>query len=260
MVNLFGKGFIGSCYANMFPCIVNSRNDLYPKTKDILYLISTVDNFTFKENPYIDIETNLITLIRVLEKCKYSGYTFNFVSSWFVYGEGYNVDENYSCNPEGFYSVTKRTAEQLLITYCKEFNINYRILRLANVVGLNDKKSSTKKNILNYLIAKIKKDESIDLYKNGEFYRTYIHVEDTCTAINLILEKGELNQIYNIGAYSSKFIDVVDYIMEKTKSKSTVINKADTLVKSLTMNTDKLKSLGFVPKYSLNEILDELVK
>lgn len=260
MVNLFGKGFIGSCYANMFPCIVNDRNNLYPKTKDILYFISTVDNFTFKENPYIDIETNLVTLIRVLEKCKNDNYTFNFVSSWFVYGEGLNVDENHSCNPDGFYSITKRTAEQLLITYCKEFNISYRILRLANVVGRNDKKASTKKNVLNYLISKIKKNESIDLHKNGEFYRTYIHIEDVCSAINLILEKGEVNQIYNIGAYSSKFIDVINYIMEKTKSKSTVINKTDTLVKSLTMNTDKLKSLGFTPKYTFNDILDELVE
>ncbi len=62
MVNLFGKGFIGTHYADMYDCVVNDRNDLTIKTNDILYMISTTDNYNVKNNPYLDIDTNLTTL------------------------------------------------------------------------------------------------------------------------------------------------------------------------------------------------------
>ena len=42
--------------------------------------------------------------------------------------------ENALCDPKGFYSITKRTAEQLLISYCETFNIKYRIVRILCVV------------------------------------------------------------------------------------------------------------------------------
>ena len=177
MVNLFGKGFIGTYYANMYPCIVNDKYDLTPKNKNILYFISTTSNNTFKDNPYIDVETNLMTMLRVLEKCKNNGTTFNFISSWYVYGGGKSVNEEHTCNPQGFYSITKRTAEQLLIEYAKEFNINYRIIRLSNVLGKGDNKSSQHKNVLTHLIQKIKRNEPIVLQDNGDLWlHNHFHV------------------------------------------------------------------------------------
>lgn len=257
MVNLFGKGFIGTQYTKMFSCIVNERNDLYPKSNEILYFISTTDNYTFKNNAFIDIETNLTTLMRVLEKCKNNCTVFNFVSSWYVYGGGCSVDEEHTCNPQGFYSITKRTAEQLLIDYCKEFNIKYRIIRLSNVVGRNDN-STYKKNVLGYLIEKIKNNKPIELHDNGKFFRTYIHVEDACSAINLILCKGNLNDIYNVGAYSATLFDATKYLIDRVKSKSEIIN-VDNTVLSFTMNNQKIIELGFKPKYNFSQMLDDLI-
>lgn len=268
MVNIFGKGFIGSHYANSFLSIVNDRNDLLPKSNNILYLISTTDNYNVHTNPYIDIETNLTTLIRVLENSRnLSDVTFNFASSWFVYGDvPLNADENSYCNPKGFYSITKRTAEQLLISYCETFKIKYRILRFANVLGPGDKHVSKKKNALTYLLRNIKNNEDINLYDDGNFYRDYIHVKDVCDAINLVIEKGELNQIYNIGTgVPVLFKDAINYIVDKTKSISNikVVEQADfhkiVQSKSFYMNCDKLKNLGFSPKKNIYSILDELI-
>lgn len=268
MVNLFGKGFVGSNYANRYPCLINERNDLVPKTSNILYTISTTDNYNVTINPYIDIDTNLTTLIRVLENCKSEdNVTFNFVSSWFVYG---NVDTPYKedsyCNPKGFYSITKRTAEQLLISYCETFKINYRIMRLANVMGPGDKSVSKKKNALTYLIRRLKNNEEIDLYNNGEFYRDYIHVSDVCKAINLILQKGEVNTIYNIGNNNSvKFKKAIDYTIEKTNSKSRIINiepskfHRQVQVDSMFMDSSKLFDLGYEPSYTIEDIIDDLL-
>lgn len=262
MVNLFGHGFIGSRYAKLYDCIVNDRNDLTVKSKDILYLISTTDNYNVKTNPYIDIDTNLTTMIRVLENCKHMpDVTFNFASSWFVYGDSQSVvDETSYCDPKGFYSITKRTAEQLLISYCEAHKIKYRILRFANVVGAGDKNVSSKKNALTYMLRKLKSGEGITLYNNGEFYRDYIHVNDVCRAINLILTSGEINSIYNVGTgIANNFKYVIDYIIAKTNSTSTIMNVDSNATSSFYMNCDKIKKLGFVPRHDIYTIVDELL-
>ena len=268
MVNLFGKGFIGSHYSSVYPCVVNHRNDLVPKTNNILYLISTTDNYNVKTNPYIDIETNLTTLIRVLENARqFEDVVFNFASSWFVYGDvPLNADENSYCNPKGFYSITKRSAEQLLISYCETYDIKYRILRFANVLGLGDKNVSNKKNALTFLLNKLKNNEEINLYDDGNFYRDYIHVNDVCNAINLILTNGNTNEIYNVGTGNPVlFKDAINYIVKTSKSNSrvNVVEQSDfhkiVQTKSFYMNCDKLKNLGFIPKHNIYTIIDELL-
>jgi nucleoside-diphosphate-sugar epimerase len=220
-------------------------------------------------NPYIDIETNLTTLIRVLENTKtLDNVVFNFASSWFVYG---NVEPNASetshCDPKGFYSITKRTAEQLLISYCETYKINYRVLRFSNVLGPGDKHVSAKKNALTFLLRKLKNHEEINLYNDGDFYRDYMHVADVCSAINLVLEKGNHNEIYNIGTGTPVlFKDAIDYIVKKTNSKSK-INHVDqsnfhkiVQTPSFYMNCDKLKNLGYANFKDIYTILDELIE
>ena len=56
-----------------------------------------------------------------------------------------DTKESDYCDPTGFYSITKRAAEQLIISYCNTFNLKYRILRLTNIIGENDKKVSSQK-------------------------------------------------------------------------------------------------------------------
>jgi nucleoside-diphosphate-sugar epimerase len=268
MVNIFGKGFIGTHYSTMYPSVINDRNDLIPKSNNILYFISTTDNYNVYTNPYIDIETNLTTLIRVLENAKkLDNVTFNFSSSWFVYGNvESDADETSHCDPKGFYSITKRTAEQLLISYCETYKIKYRILRFANVLGTGDKNVSNKKNALTYLLRKLKNNEEIHLYNSGNFYRDYIHVEDICGAINHVLEYGNYNEIYNIGTgIPILFKDAIDYIVKKTDSKSkiNIVDQSNfhkiVQTPSFYMNCDKLKNLGYKNFKDIYSILDELI-
>ena len=66
-----GLGFVGSEFTRQNPgCIVNARNDYEIKGQDILYMISTVTNYNVKTDPFIDIDTNLTTLMKVLRQCK----------------------------------------------------------------------------------------------------------------------------------------------------------------------------------------------
>jgi nucleoside-diphosphate-sugar epimerase len=270
-IDVFGStGFIGKAFSNMYPDEIHehSRDDDNPLYKNILYFISTTDNYNVHNYPTKDIETNLIKLIRVLENCKNTNTVFNFISSWFVYG---NVvlpaKENSNCQPTGFYSITKKCAEDLLISYCKTFDIKYRILRLGNVYGKNDKGVSKKKNALQYLINEIKNNKDINLYHGGDFIRDYIHVDDVCRAIYTVLSNNMIyNDIINIGSgIPYKFINLMNFVKKQTNSTSKFITIEPTnfhklvQVKDMYLNIDKLNSLGYSPKVDIYTGLKQLL-
>jgi len=276
---LGGNGFVGSefCKTTKLSVIKNTRNDYQIHDKNVVYFISTVHNYNLLESSVIDIETNLITLMRVLDNYKkYPGEgCFNFISSWFVYGQdsGYGlgakgIKETDTCDPRGFYSITKRCAEQLLISYCDTFNIQYRILRLANVLGANDHKVSAKKNALQFMINQLKLNNTIELYDSGKFYRDYMDVRDCTRAIDMVIRSGDMNCIYNIGnGIPQEFNQLIQYckITLQSTSKISSIEQKDFHKKvqssrSFFMNTDKLKLLGYRPEYSIFDTLDEIVE
>ena len=264
-----GSGFVGSEFVKQNPgCIVNARDDYRIKSDNILYMISTVTNYNVKTDPHIDIDTNLSTLMRVLEQCKELDLTFNFVSSWFVYGETeMPATEQSNCYPNGFYSITKRCAEQLLISYCETFGIKYRILRLANVAGSGDKKASPQKNALQHMINELKAGRDVNVYDGGNLYRDYIHVSDAARAIKTIMDKGEVNTIYNVGnGKPLLFKDMIEYAKELIGGNGK-LNPIEipqfhktVQVRSMWMLSDKLKSLGYEPKYDLEAIIEDMVQ
>lgn len=280
LINVFGaSGFVGSEYLRTTrnPTLPNGRDDYSVRSDHCLYFISTVDNYNIHVDSSLDIHTNLIVLMKVLDNYRkvhhYEG-CFNFISSWFVYGKdsGYGfgshgIDESETCDPKGFYSITKRTAEQLLISYCETFDLNYRILRLANVLGKNDKKVSAKKNALQYLLGELKENRPIDLYDNGYFYRDYIDVRDCARAIDLVVNKGEINSIYNIGNGNPvTFRNVIDYAKEKLGSTSEIrsieqkeFHKKVQSSRSFYMDNSKLRDLEYKPQYTIYETIDDII-
>lgn len=270
MINVFGgRGFVGSKFAESRNVIVNERDDyvVNEKATDVVYFISTIHNYHVHDNPYLDIDTNLTTLIKVLETCKGKDIVFNFISSWFVYGNvPLPAKEDSYCDPKGFYSITKRAAEQLLISYCETFGIKYRILRLANVIGSTDNKVSAKKNALQFMINEIIEGRDVNMYDGGLVYRDYIHVDDVVDAINLVIDRGEINEIYNIGNGNKVYIkEVMEMVKLWTNSPANLksIETAEfhkkVQTKDMVLDVSKLKSLGYQPKYTLTRALDSLI-
>jgi len=266
-----GNGFIGSKFCELYPenTIKIQRDDHTQKSNDILYLISTIDNYNVHTNLHVDIDTNLTVLMNVLENVpKNTDTTFNFISSWFVYGQNHEMPfrEDFSkCNPTGFYSITKYCAEQLLISFCQTYNIKYRIFRLANVLGEGDRKISKKKNALQFLIKEIVNDKDVHLYYGGEVLRDYIYVEDVCNAIKLCMDKAPCNQIINIGSGKPyRFLDMINKSIEHTNSKSKIIQIKSTnfhdivQVRHSYLDTAKLLSYGFKQKYDIDSIIEKL--
>lgn len=266
-----GTGFVGSRFCNITsrPYVLIPREQRAPQSKEVIYFISTTHNYHVFDDLQKDVDVNLKVLLEVLSHIKKdSGCVFNFISSWFVYGDTkLPASESSECHPKGFYSITKRAAEQLLISYCDTFNIPYRILRLCNVYGPGDKGTSKQKNALQFLIEKLKANEVIQLYHEGHFYRDYMHVSDVARAIDLILNKAPTNEIYNIGTGDKiVFRDVIMLAKEILHSKSKIesieppnFHKV-VQVKDFYMDTTKLKKLGFKPEITLKEGITELCR
>ena len=274
-LSLYGStGFVGSHFlqnrilnGDYIHCIPRWSRRPAP-TGDILYTISTTHNYHVFGNPTLDVDTNLRVFTETLESWKNNNPNaiFNFLSSWFVFGDGYELStspayENSVCNPRGFYSITKYCAERLLVSYAETFGLKYRILRLGNVIG-KGAEATAKKNAFQYLINKMKNNETIDVYEKGDFYRNYLHVFDVVSAIRLVIYMGKSNSIYNIGNPENyRFINMLN-IAAKELGYTIPFNfiqqkefHKQVQAKSFFMNTDKLQDLGFEPVFGMKEMI-----
>ena len=271
MISVFGAtGFIGSNFVAKFPrdTRVIERERRAPVSSEALYLISTTHNYHVFDAATLDVKTNLLVLMEVLEKCKGAPFTFNFVSSWFVYGAcELPAREDTSRNPKGLYSITKSCAEDLVISFCRTHGMRYRILRLANVYGAGDSGTGAKKNALQFLIGEIKAGNEIGLYYGGDFVRDYIHVSDACRAIRHVMKYGDIDSVYNIGsgiAHNFRELILSAYgILGRTpnvKDISPTDFHRQIQAKNMVLDTTKLRELGFKPEVGIDAGLEEICR
>jgi len=276
LFSVFGSwGFVGNEICKDEDFQHNEPNNWEYKSKfqaeypDIVYTISTVDNYNVLDNdPYTDIQTNLVHLMTVLQsnRMRYGNdFTFTFISSWFVYG---NVElpakEDARCNPKGFYSITKRAAEQLIVSYCDTWGIKYRILRLSNILGKDDKKLSKRRNAMQYMIKTLCEGGEIDLY-DEDCRRDYLSIEDAADAIRFLSRKGEWGEIYNVGSgVPSSIHRLVDKALKLTdiKGKINLVPVPEfhtkVQVRDMWLDVTKLYELGWRPKYQPDDVVEEL--
>ena len=273
MFSVYGSsGFIGSRFVDMYPTesIAIDREQNNPMSADVLYFISTAHNYYIFEKPHLDIDTNLNKLIDVLEAFRLNNPNgvFNFISSWFVYGMNSTMDTKESDypDPRGFYSITKRAAEQMLMCYCDTHNLKYRILRMTNIIGEGDKGVSTKKNALQYMMGLLKKNEPVKLYDEGSNIRDYMHVDDACRAIHLCINNSPTNTIVNISNRQPVTIgELVRYSKEKMGSTSEILSvetpASHKVVQyvAVCLNNDKLLSYGYTPSINTLQAVDRIL-
>tara|TARA_R110000824_G_scaffold374242_1_gene564741 strand:+ start:806 stop:1597 length:792 start_codon:yes stop_codon:yes gene_type:complete len=246
------------------------REDNSPiENTDVLYFISTTHNYHVFDDPFLDVNTNLVKLISVLEKFKDTckGRTFNFISSWFVYGDtDFPAKEDSVCNPKGFYSITKQAAERIVASYCETFELPYTILRLCNVYGESATGVSKKRNALQYMIKRIIDEEEIGLYDDGQNVRDFMHVEDVCRAINLCIKKAGSGSVINIGSgIPQTFRPLMEYVKEKTSSNAPLVDvepphfHKTVQVRDMYLDVTKLKALGFNQQISIYNGIDRII-
>jgi nucleoside-diphosphate-sugar epimerase len=270
-ISVYGAtGFVGSefCRQTDLPVLKIPREDRKPQSKELLYFISTTHNYHVFDDILRDVNVNLKVLLEVLDHLREGSFVFNFISSWFVYGDTpLPATEESECHPRGFYSITKRAAEQLLISFCETFGLHYRIFRLCNAYGPGDRGASQQKNALQFLIRKLRNHEDVSLYHGGMFFRDYLHVSDVARAIDLCLKKAPLDHTMNIGSGQKLlFRDLIQLAHDLTGSKGQILSMDPppfhraVQVKDFYMDTRRLRELGFEPRVSVQEGIAELCR
>lgn len=272
MISVYGaSGFIGSKFIERYPdsiAIPKTRNNT--DTNNILYLISTTDNYNIFEKTHLDVDTNLTKLIDVLDSISHNeNITFNFVSSWFVYGKNQTlpITENALCDPRGMYSITKRAAEQIVRTYAETFKFNYRILRLTNIIGEGDWKNvNKKKNALQFMIKTLLDNGNVSLYDDGDCIRDFMYVDDAVDALKLCADKAPVNEVINISNNDPRKIgDIIRSIKEKYNTGNVTSMPTPDFhkivqIKDAYLDNSKLKSYGYTQKVSFDDAIDRIVK
>ena len=270
MISLYGCGFVGREFQRLYDQEVHviPREERKPKSKDILYMISTTHNYHVHDKITLDVDTNLKVLCEVLEHCRDEDITFNFVSSWFVYGAGGNIpaSENDPLNPNGFYSITKKCAEDLIKSFAQTYGMRYRILRLCNVMGYGDTNATKQKNAITWMINEMIEHRDVKMYDNGSHTRDIMHVTDVCRAIKLVMDEGNLDEIYNIGSGKETSVkEMLDIAKRECHYRGNLISidtpKFHKVVQGLQkfyLNTSKLDQLGFSPLFDTKDIVREL--
>jgi len=276
MIAVYGAtGFIGNYFCKKYEHEVQEihrlQDEIPPDARHVLYLISTIDNYNVHTDPHLDIQTNLVKLMKVLETLQ-EGQVFTFISSWFVYG---NTDvpatEESPCNPQGFYSITKRTAEQLVESYCKTKNLQYQIFRLCNVYGETDHKASIKRNAMQHLIGELAENRDIKLYNNGTDRRDFMHVDDACRAIKFLMRDGFYGicpiGIVNIcSGQTHSFASIMHYAKAKLDSQAKILSRTppafhnQVQVKDASLDNSLLKRYGWRPGIDIWEGIDRIIE
>ncbi|HOK79545.1 MAG TPA: dTDP-glucose 4,6-dehydratase [bacterium] len=214
-------------------------------------------------NPETFLLTDILGTYRILEVVKNSRSITKYIhiSTDEVYGsiESGSFAEHSPLNPTNPYAASKASADLLVISYIRCYKIPALIVRFTNNFG----PFQHPEKFIPLAITNALENKKIPLYGDGQQIRDWLYVLDTCRAIDLLIEKGEPGQIYNVSACQErKNIDVLCKILKALgKDKNLIINVPDRIAhdKRYSLSSEKIQKLGFYPVYDFEKGIDETI-
>ena len=233
----------------------------------IMHLASNAHPALFKTDPVGTIKANIVGLLNLLEFAKEKNVTrVLYTSTGEVYGEkegisAYREDDLGFVNPTLYrscYPNSKRCAETLCVSFSEQYGVSTVIARPSHVYGPTMTKSDSR--VYAEFIRNILNNEDITLKSLGNQTRSYTYVADAVSALLYILVNGEDKNAYNIANPNSILsIREMAEIIAKIGNKKVLFDiPKDTPTNANPMqcgvlNSDKLQSIGWTPKYSSEE-------
>ncbi len=232
------------------------------KNVDIVYhFISTTLPKASNLNPIFDIESNLCSLIKLLEICKKNNVKkIVFLSSGgTVYGNSTKelIDENHSTNPLSSYGIVKLSMEKYIQLYSKLYGINYSIFRLSNPYG-PFQNSAKEQGVIGIFLKRILENQNVVIWGDGSVVRDYIYIDDVIEALkkDLILNSFE-NNIFNLGSGTGISLnEILEFIKKNVDKNFDVIyeKERDFDIKKNILDIKKIKEkLNWSPKIKIKE-------
>ena len=217
---------------------------------------SHVDNSI--KNPFIFVETNVqgtLNLLNAARDCKIERYLQ--VSTDEVYGTlgktGYFY-ETTPLAPNSPYSASKASADMLVRAYHETYGLPTLNTRCSNNYG----PYQYPEKLIPFFISRLLKNQKVPVYGDGMNVRDWLYVYDHCEAIDTVLHKGKIGEVYNIGGHNEKTnMEITRLILEAMgKDESSIEYVADRLGhdRRYAISNDKITSeLGWKPSITFEE-------
>jgi len=162
--------------------------------------------------------------------------------------------------PSSPYAASKAGGDRLVYSYYVTHNVPVVIPRSSNNFG----PYQYPEKLIPLFITNALENKALPIYGDGKNVRDWLYVTDNCKAIELIMEKGENGEVYNVGAGNEKNnLEITDIILKK-------LNKSKDLMKFIedrkghdrryALNTDKLAKLGWKPDTSFKKAMVETIQ
>ncbi|MDA1502279.1 dTDP-glucose 4,6-dehydratase [Bacillus cereus group sp. TH43LC] len=216
-------------------------------------------------NPDIFIQTNIQGTQVLLDAAKNAEVKkYLQVSTDEVYGTlgetGYFTEETPLASNSP-YSSSKAGADLLVRAYHETFGLPINITRCSNNYG----PFHFPEKLIPLMIINALNDKQLPVYGDGLNVRDWLHVEDHCQAIDLVLHKGKNGEVYNVGGNNERTnIEIVKTILK-------ALDKPESLIKYVTdrpghdrryaIDATKLREeLGWSPKYNFDTGIEQTIK
>lgn len=218
-------------------------------------------------NPGAFFKTNVLgtqTLLEVARKNKIS--RFHHISTCEVYGDldletSDRFSETSPYRPRTPYNASKAGADMAVRAYFETFGLPVTISNCCNNYG----PYQFPEKVIPLFITNILSGEKIPVYQSSRNRREWVHVEDHCRAIDLILHKGKLGETYNIGTGIEKSVDeiagVVLAALEKDESWKTYVPDRPVHDRRYLLDSTKIQQeLGWRPEKDFDQGIEETIR
>lgn len=220
------------------------------------------------ENPEVFLRTNVIGTAVLMDACRtYGIQRFHQVSTDEVYGDlpldrpDLFFTEETPIHTSSPYSSSKASADLLVLAYYRTYGLPVTISRCSNNYG----PYHFPEKLIPLMITNALKNKRLPVYGKGENIRDWLYVEDHCEAIDLIVRKGCVGEVYNIGGHNERTnLSVVKEILS-------ILGKDESLIEYVTdrpghdlryaIDPTKIHNeLGWLPKTSFEEGIKKTVQ
>lgn len=218
------------------------------------------------ENPSIFLHSNVIGTQVLLDACrKYGIDRYHQVSTDEVYGDlpldrpDLFFTEETPIHASSPYSASKASADLLVQAYHRTFKVPVTISRCSNNYG----PYHFPEKLIPLMIANVLNNKPLPVYGTGKNVRDWLYVEDHCSAVDLIIHRGKVGEIYNIGGHNERTnLEVVQTII-KELGKGDIKYVKDRAGHDMRYAIDPTKiqnELGWLPATKFDEGIKKTIK
>jgi len=214
-------------------------------------------------NPKAFINSNIVGVFNILEAVRKYHKKLIQISTDEVFGDigKGSADESFPLNPSSPYSSSKASAELLVKSYQRTYDIDANITRCTNNFGPRQHVEK----LIPRVILFAQKNRKIPVYGTGRAVRDWLFVRDHCEAILQVFLKGKSNESYNISAHNElNNLTIIKKILKILNKPSGLIVHTDNRPGHdlrYSLDSDKIrKKLRWKPKYDFDDSLKFTVK